>query len=54
MLGAHNYHGGLGDGNMRIFSHLLSEFLLQNVDGERVAGVNWFVKSVEVSDDLGL
>ena len=54
MLGARSDHGGLSDGDMRIFSHLLEEFFLPNVNGESAAGVDWFVECVEVSLELGL
>ena len=54
MLSARSDHGGLGDGYMRVFSHLLAYFLLPDVDGESAAGVNGFVECVEVSVNLGL
>ena len=54
LLGAFSDHGGLGDGYMRIFSHLLAEFLLPNVNCESPSGVNWFVECVEVDVNLGL
>ena len=47
-------HGGLGDGYMRVFGHILAEFLLPTVDGESAAGVNGFVECVEVRVDLSL
>ena len=39
---------------MRVFGYLLAEFLLPDVDGESVAGVDGFFECVEVSADLGL
>ena len=47
-------HGGLGDWYMCIFRHLLEEFLFSNVNGEGLAGVDWFVEFVKVVVDLGL
>ena len=54
MLGACSNHGGLGDVYMRIFSHLLADLLLPNVNGESAAGIDWFVECVKVGVDLGL
>ena len=54
VLGVCSDNGGLSDWHMRIFSHLLAEFLLPNVNGESVAGVDWFVECVKVGVDIGL
>ena len=54
MLVACSDYGGLGDWYMCIFRHLLAEFLFSNVNGESLAGIDWFVEFVEVVVDLGL
>ena len=54
VLVARSDHGGLSDGYMHIFSKLLAEFLIPNVDSKSAAGVDWFVECVEVSVNLGL
>ena len=39
---------------MHVFSHILAELLLPDVDSESAAGIDGFFEFVEVSVDLGL
>ena len=54
MLGTCSDYGSLGDGYLRVLSHILAEFLLADVDGDIAAGIDGLVEGVEVGIDLGL